>query len=123
MGNMITLKLPFPVSVNAIWRAYKGRNIKTERYRIWQRAALNEAMAQRQTPIAGPVDVEIMLGRPSKRKMDVDNFCKGPLDILTHMGLIEDDSLIQRLTVSWCPSTEPKTATILVWPHEEREAA
>ena len=75
-------------------------------------------MAQRQEPISGPVDVEIHLGRPDKRKRDLDNYSKGVLDLLCHAGLIDDDSELQSLTTRWCDKVKPKTVTVLVWPHE-----
>ena len=78
---------------------------------------------QRQKGIAGPVEIELLLGKPAtNRKRDISNLIKAPEDLLVRMGLIEDDSLVRRCTVGWA-DVEPKTVTVLVWPAEERKAA
>lgn len=98
---MIRLQLPFPPTTNTIWRNVKGRTLKSARYRTWERAAMNEALAQRQQPIEGPIKVKILLGKPDNRKRDIDNLLKAPLDLLVALGLIENDSLVQSLSISW----------------------
>lgn len=49
--------------------------------------------------IYGRVSVEISLHPPDKRKRDLDNYLKGVLDALTHVGIWDDDSQIDKLTI------------------------
>jgi len=49
--------------------------------------------------LCGKVRVEITLYPPDKRKRDLDNYLKGVLDALTHVGIWEDDSQIDELTI------------------------
>lgn len=90
---MIILKLPFPVSVNALYKnRLKGR-AKSERYMTWANAAGWEIKRQKQIPINGYYDITIMLTRKDKRKYDIGNFEKCISDLLVEHLLIEDDSL------------------------------
>jgi Holliday junction resolvase RusA-like endonuclease len=86
--------LPWPVSTNAIWRAVKGRNIKSEAYRKWQEAAGWSLAAQRPAKIKGPV-------RPSRRAFDLDNRIKAIADLLVAHRVIEGDhsTVVRELTV------------------------
>lgn len=104
---MIRLRLPYPPSTNSLFRNVTARDgkprgrVPTKRYLTWRRVAENEAMAQQQRSISGPVKVKILLGKPDKRKRDLDNAFKAPLDLLVHMGLIYDDSMVQKLQIEW----------------------
>ena len=40
-------------------------------------------------------------GRPDKRRRDVANYEKAVSDILVTAGVIEDDSLIEEITLRW----------------------
>jgi crossover junction endodeoxyribonuclease RusA len=48
---------------------------------------------------AGRLELSVMLYPPDRRRRDIDNVCKALLDSLTFAGLIEDDSLIDKLTI------------------------
>ena len=109
-----TITIPFPPSVNSIWRSVKGRNILSKKYREWRTLASQEIMIQRPKAIESKVIVHILLDRPDKRKRDIDNYIKAPLDTLVHMDLIEDDSLVETLTIGWSGKTG-KTACISFW--------
>ena len=94
---MITLTLPRPPSVNALFRNIRGKGrVKTERYRTWLRAAMNEILAQKPQGIEGPYVVEI---RVDKGRADLDNLAKGPLDLLVKCGVTEDDKHLMKLTM------------------------
>lgn len=109
---MITeINLPFPVSVNAIWRNGR-RTHKSERYKIWRRAAMNEIQAQRPKKIKGKFKISIDLCRPDKRKRDLDNYAKAILDVLEHMNVIENDSLCDGLFMTWGGQQDGATVSI-----------
>ena len=64
--------------------------------------------------------LHISLGRPNRQRRDLDNLAKPVLDLLTSHQLIDDDSAIESLSMSWGP--EPG-ATVRIWPFEgERRA-
>lgn len=41
------------------------------------------------------------MGRPDKRRRDLGNCEKAPVDMLVTYGVLKDDSLIERLTLQW----------------------
>jgi crossover junction endodeoxyribonuclease RusA len=50
-------------------------------------------------PLNGRLSVRIEAQPPDKRKRDLDNLLKAPLDALTHAGLWVDDEQIDELTI------------------------
>jgi Holliday junction resolvase RusA-like endonuclease len=94
--------LPMPPSLNAIWRYGKGRAFKSERYRVWLRAADNEFLQHRKKwlPVAGNFRVHITLN-DKRRRGDADNRIKALLDFLQRVGLIENDKLCDGVTAEW----------------------
>ena len=83
--------IEWPPSSNAIWRAWKGRNITSAKYREWKKTAGAALEAQHVEPIIGPVEIEIDLCSPTKRAFDIDNRAKPILDLLVSHGVIESD--------------------------------
>jgi crossover junction endodeoxyribonuclease RusA len=49
----------------------------------------------------GHVTVVYTFARPDKRKRDLGNLEKAVSDILVKMGVIQDDSFIQKITLQW----------------------
>lgn len=98
-----TLLIPFPISNNAIWRNFGSRTIKSERYRVWERAASTDVRRQNPTKIEGPYEIDIMLQRKDKRRRDLGNYEKSVSDLLVTCGVVEDDCLAQRVTLFWGP--------------------
>jgi len=102
---MITLELPWPPSVNTYWRSpntgkLAGRTLISERGRTYRREVADAVMlAGRPQARPGRLEVAIIAEPPDKRRRDLDNLPKGILDALTHAGVIEDDSLIDRLLI------------------------
>lgn len=96
-----TFLLPWPVSVNAIWRAYKGRNILAAKARTWLKNAEAELILQKPKPVAGPVALSISLCSPTKHTFDISNRVKQLEDLLVRCGIIEADDcrIVKKLTV------------------------
>jgi Holliday junction resolvase RusA-like endonuclease len=65
--------------------------------------------------IAGPVNLEITVSRPDRRKRDIDNLCKCIVDALTaaHGGPIVNDSQVECITIRWADAG-PDTPTMVV---------
>jgi len=99
---MIELQLPFPPSVNRIWRCVGGRNIKSREGRQYTDAAVFKIRQQmgRQKTLEGVLNVSLVFMCPDKRRRDVDNLLKASLDALTTAGVWKDDSQIHKLTAS-----------------------
>lgn len=107
--------LPFPPSVNALYRAVGGRSILSAGYRAWKTEAGTELMIQRPKKHAGPVSVEVALCPPDKRRRDIDNAgFKAVLDLLvTHQIIEADDSTIVRsIKASWVDAGPPCTVYV-----------
>ena len=86
-----TFLLPWPPSVNAIWRVRHGRNIVAAEYRRWRDAAGKELIIQRPRAFKGPVEVSIRLCAPHNRTWDLDNRVKPLFDLLVNCQVVEGD--------------------------------
>ena len=97
-----TFLLPWPPSVNGIWRAVQGRNILSQRYRHWREAASKALLLQRPKPVFGPVRIAIELAPPDRRAYDLDNRVKPILDLLVANRVIDGDDhrIVREFTVS-----------------------
>ena len=102
-----TVTLTRPISVNNIYynkRNGKGR-VKSDSYQTWQRHAANVMSAGGPRPsFTGPVAIRIYVPeRGVSAAMDIDNTAKAYLDLLVHMGVIEDDNrkIVRSLHLEW----------------------
>ena len=101
------IEMPMPPSVNSIWRsAGRGRVYRSKRYQVWRTTAGWGIKAQRPVPIAGWVRITISLGL-TKRRSDADNRIKALLDSLVEHHLIEDDSKVASVSVTWSNDVPP----------------
>lgn len=106
---MVTISLPFPPSVNTIWRRGRGRTYLNPKYKAWQKEA--DAMYAQQraeksigTPVVGAFEVHLAFSEKKRRKgADLDNRIKVCLDQAQRLGLIENDSLAEKITAAWAP--------------------
>ena len=118
------VKLPFPVSTNALYTNVPGRGrVKSARHATWKQVAGIELAQQRLKPVKGVVHLDIALGRPknrdgtpSKVRRDLSNLVKCVEDILVEHGTIEDDCLVHDLHVYWCEKTGGAAVTIISKP-------
>lgn len=103
---MSVLLLPYPPSVNRLWRFAGSRMYRTKVYRDWAEDAQRHAAAQKPIPtITGPVSLDLAVGRPDRRRRDLDNVNKAVLDLLQHIEVLEDDSLVHKLVSYWDEDT------------------
>ena len=114
---MRSLSLPFPPSLNSIWRStrkQKGQYL-SPRYKAWKAQAEAElAAAEPVEPILGPYRMTMIVNRPDNRKRDLSNLPKVVEDFLQSAGLIRDDSDCQRLMVMWGSLPPSKDARVLI---------
>lgn len=95
---MISITLPYPPTVNKMWRNVQGRTLLSADGRKYRKAVADECMALG-SPAMGNERLEVLVRvcPPDRRRRDLDNVLKGPLDALEKAGVYEDDSQIDRL--------------------------
>ncbi len=118
---MIRYSLPYPPTVNNLFFNVRHGRVKTDAYRAWLENAGHAINVQGKKRICGPVSLSIGLVRPDKRKRDLSNTIKSVEDLLVSMGVIEDDSLVQKLSVQWVSGDAP--CTVIIHEHVEEMAA
>lgn len=110
---MIQAKLPFPPSVNAIWRKSKtGKMYLTAKGAAWKEAAAWSVKASMSQPIVGPFHFHMEVGRPDRRQRDLDNLFKCVLDAVEDAGAIRNDADAQSLFAQWVPDLKGIRITI-----------
>lgn len=114
---MIRYNLPFPPSVNNLFANGKKGRFRTDKYETWRTLAGQEIMAQGRKRLKGAVSMSVLAVRPDKRKRDLSNLLKAIEDLLVDMGVIEDDSLIERISIQWADADQYE-CMVLVQPHE-----
>lgn len=97
--------LPFPPSINRIWRASKiDRITKSVEYKEWQRRADVTVIAARThlktRIIIGSFEAYIIFDH-KKRRGDLDNYVKVVLDWAQSRNMIANDKFCEKLTVEW----------------------
>lgn len=96
--------LPYPPSVNAIWRHSKGQVHVSARYREWKAQADATAVLHRRRwrTIKGAFTADIALSKSHRRSNhDGDNRIKCVLDWAESRELIANDKFSESTTVRW----------------------
>lgn len=106
-GAYLKFRLPFPPTVNSLFRNFARGRVKTGRYKNWIKLAYEKFINQVYGQISGRVAIKVLLFRPDQRKRDLDNYLKALLDFLVAQGVIEDDSVVQSIVIAW--AKEKKT--------------
>lgn len=101
---MIELRLPWPPSVNRIWRnvviGRSARTLLSRDGRLYFEDAARRVQVQREgRRIGGRAQVEIVLHAPTRAQIDIDNRAKAVLDACTKGGLWADDNQVDVLVV------------------------
>lgn len=115
---MIRYELPYPPTANNLFANGKSGRYRTKAYDQWSVNAGNLILAQGRKRIHGPVSLHVALVKPDKRKRDLSNTLKAVEDLLVQMAVIEDDSLIQRLSVQWVEAGPPCVVLVQQWEQE-----
>lgn len=123
------LVLPYPPSVNRMYRVFRGRSIISREGREYRDQVVAILRAQDAPLVACRCAVEIAIYPPDRRRRDLDNVCKALLDGLVHGGALADDGLIDELRLRrmgrkpggevWVQITE--LVTELEYPEREDE--
>jgi crossover junction endodeoxyribonuclease RusA len=111
---IISVDLPYPPSANGLYfNAKSGGRVKTPRYEAWRTEAAWLISLAKKTRTEGPYGLTVLVGRPDKRRRDIDNLIKPISDALKHGGAIADDSECQCIEMKWHPDVTGVRVTVL----------
>ncbi len=119
--SVIKITLPYPPSVNRLWRHVGHRVLVSKegrQYRVQVAMALRMAGIE---PLEGPVSLEIVLQPPDRRRRDLDNCLKILIDSLEHGGAFADDSQVKRLLVEWGDPVKDGQAIVSISEYKRRK--
>jgi Holliday junction resolvase RusA-like endonuclease len=90
---MIEIKVnSYPPSTNQLYNRNKNGSVRlSDKHRIFREMVLFDSMLEKEIENY-PVEVEILVEAPDKRKRDLDNIGKVVLDSLVAAKVIKDDS-------------------------------
>lgn len=101
----VTLDLPFPPSINRIWRQAAGKKVHlSKEYVAWKNQADIRVLVNktwRRVCIQGWFEAHIALNSGIGRWGDVDNRIKPILDWAQSRALVTNDKNCRRLVVEW----------------------
>ena len=107
MTQLFEIELPFPPSVNHMYRAgFGGKRLLTKKAKDFRSTVcmlvLNQCnRTNAPLPIVGSIWVSIVANYPDNdRKRDIDNLLKATLDALQIAKVFCDDCQVGRLTIS-----------------------
>jgi crossover junction endodeoxyribonuclease RusA len=115
------LTLPYPPSVNAIWRVFRNRIIKAKVGRDYAKRVQLEARQQEAAPLQGPVSVSVTAYRPQKRG-DLDNTLKAAFDALNGVAWDDDSQVVELHALRLDDKHNPRLE-VSVRPWQPREEA
>jgi crossover junction endodeoxyribonuclease RusA len=117
VGKVVQFELPVPPSVNNYYvRGYRN-TVRIGKAGKAYRQAVVAALRPLDLRVSGCLDVSIVYcaaSTSSRALKDLDNLLKCLLDSLTHAGLWEDDSQIDRLLVERGPIKAPGFVSLTV---------
>jgi len=101
-ASLISLILPWPPSVNRIWRSVGGRVLLSADGRAYRQAVAVAVVEQHGAgdPLTGRLSMAIEAYPPDRRRRDVDNMAKAILDAIEHAGSVyKNDAQIDHLSI------------------------
>jgi len=114
MSRWLQFQLPFPPSNNRYYRNVNGRMIISREGREYAQRVAGIIRTVTDDPFLDGIVVNIKAHMPDKRRRDVDNMLKVPLDAMQKAGLYGDDSQIVRLGIEKIHSTQPGRLEVLI---------
>lgn len=114
MNRWLQFQLPFPPSNNKYYRNVNGRMIISREGREYAQRVAGIIRTVTNEPFLDGIVVNIRAHTPDKRRRDVDNMLKVPLDAMQKAGVYGDDSQIMRLAIEKIYSTQPGRLEILI---------
>ena len=97
------IHLPYPPSVNRLYRSVNGRSILSKVGRDYYANVVPIAEASG-VNVRGPYVLSITAHRPDRRKRDIGNLEKIVSDTLAKAGVVENDCLCEAIVSAWACS-------------------
>ncbi len=96
----IEFVLPYPPTVNTYWRRRGSTYFISEEGKRYRRAVVLIVRQQRlKLSLSGRLAIKVIAEPPDKRRRDLDNILKAPLDALMHAGLLIDDEQFDEINI------------------------
>lgn len=97
----MTLKLPWPPSLNSYWRR-AGHRMHLSHHGRAYRGAVLAACTEQAAPRLGDARIRLTITAhpPDARRRDLDNLTKGVLDSLKYANVYTDDSQVDDLRIT-----------------------
>lgn len=109
----IVLTLPFPPSVNEIWRSLGTRVVKSKDYRAWIKAASWDVAQQRAGDrIEGLYRLRLTV---PKTRHDIFNLEKAVSDLLQECGVVRNDGDCEEGTIRRDRARAAGTVLVELW--------
>lgn len=91
----------------------------SDQYNFWERVA-ELTLAKRRVPlIEAEIEVHFQFHFKNHRaEPDVSNLIEGPQDVLTKMGIIKDDRIIQKVVAEKLFDTQEEKTSIQIFPYK-----
>jgi crossover junction endodeoxyribonuclease RusA len=122
-GETLTLKFPWPPSVNGYWgnrvaqKRVVGKYLTDDarEFRDAVIAIVLQHFGKYPEPIRGDVILDIVLHPPDKRRRDGDNYNKGLWDAMRHARLFADDDQVHSYRVTKAPPVKGGLVIVKLW--------
>jgi crossover junction endodeoxyribonuclease RusA len=89
------IELPYPPSINHYWRRVGARTLISKEGRRYREAVAAICQEQRISFGDAPLSLSITAHPPDRRRRDLDNLLKAPLDAMQQAGVYQDDYQIE----------------------------
>jgi crossover junction endodeoxyribonuclease RusA len=110
------IELPFPPSVNHYWRRVGAKTLISREGRAFREEVLKRCQGGQK--LMGGLGVRIWAHPPDRRRRDLDNLLKAPLDALQHGGLFEDDYQVGEIHLHRAECVKDGKLVVELWPQE-----
>lgn len=111
---LIIVTLPYPPSANRMWRHVGKKVLRSAEYERWRKECQTIIRAEtRGQCVAGPYAMTLQVGRPDRRRRDIDNLLKPVSDVMVLAGAVEDDCNCQQIEAAWKSSVTGVHVTIM----------
>lgn len=112
--QILTVTLPYPPSANRMWRHVGKKVLRSAEYEQWRRtSSAIIRMETRGKSLEGPYAMTVHVGRPDRRRRDIDNLVKPVGDVMVLAGAVEDDCNCQRVEAAWAADVTGVRVTIV----------